>query len=71
MCLQPLRHGGNLPIRQQSKGAPSFEITHERAIGVTLPECEIVYAEDLGYGKRWGRKPADYAQQGIAADREA
>ena len=36
-----------------------------------LPQCKIVHAEDLGCGKRWGREPADHAQRGIAADREA
>jgi hypothetical protein len=37
MRLKPLGHGGNLPIREQGEGSPSCEITHERAIGVTIP----------------------------------
>jgi hypothetical protein len=35
--LQPLGHGSGFPIGEQGKGSPAFEITHERAIGVTLP----------------------------------
>jgi hypothetical protein len=37
MRLQPLGHGGGLPIGEQGERSPAFEITHERAIGVTLP----------------------------------
>jgi hypothetical protein len=71
MRLKPRRPGGGLPIEEEGEGAPACEITHERAIGVTIPSCEIVHAKDLGCGQSWGRAPADHAQQGMAANRAA
>ena len=47
MRQKPLRYGGSLPIRKHGEGPPPFEVQQEGAIGVTLPQREIVHAEDL------------------------
>ena len=49
MGLQPLGHGRGFPIGEQGQGPPPFQVQQEGAIGVTLPQREIVHAEDL-----WG-----------------
>ena len=55
MGLQPLGHGRGLPIGEQGQGPPPFEVQQERAIGVTLPQREIIDAEDLWGSSSRGR----------------
>ena len=71
MGLQPLRYGRGLSVGQQGQGPPLFEIQQEGAVGVTLPQRELVHAEDVRGADRRAGGTTDHAQEGVAADGEA
>ena len=71
MGLQPLGHGRGFPVGEEGQGPPPFEVQQEGAIGVTLPQREIIHAEDLRGADRGAGGAADHPQQGVATDREA
>ena len=60
----------SLPIGQQGQGPPPFEIQQERAVGVTLPQGELVHAEDLWRADHRAGGAADRPQEGVPADGE-
>jgi hypothetical protein len=49
MRLQPPGDGAGLASWEQGQGPPPFKVQYEGAVDVTLPQGEIVHAEDL-----WG-----------------
>jgi hypothetical protein len=65
MRLQPLGHGGGVPVGEQGQGPPTGEIQQERAVGMTSVQGEIIHAEDLWreHGRPGGA--ADHAQQRV------
>ena len=66
MGLQPLGHGRGFPVGEQGQGPPPGEVQQERAIGVTLPQREIVHAEDLRGADRGAGGAADHPQAGCS-----
>jgi hypothetical protein len=71
MGLQPLGDGRGFPIGEQGQGPPPGEVQQERAVGVTLPQGDIVDAEDLWGDDCGARDAADHPQPGVPADDEA
>ena len=64
-------HGRGFPVGEQGQGPPPFEVQQEGAIGMTLPQREIVHAEDLWGDHRGAGGAADHPQEGVPTDREA
>jgi hypothetical protein len=56
MRLQPLRHGGRLPVGKEGQGPTPCEVQQERALGMARAQGEIVHAEDVWGNHRgaWG-----------------
>ena len=67
VCLEPLRHCFGRAIRQKRYRLVALQIDEDRAIGVSLPQGKIIHPEHGGRGERWGRLPAEQAQQGVPA----
>jgi hypothetical protein len=71
MRLQALGHCSGLPIREQGEGPPACEVQQEGAVGVALPQREIVHAEDLRRNDRGAGGATDQPQEGVPTDGEA
>jgi hypothetical protein len=52
MGFKPLGDGAGLSIGEQGQGPPPFQVQQERTVGVTLPQGEIIDAEDPWGGHR-------------------
>jgi hypothetical protein len=71
MCLKPLGDSDSLPIGQDGQGTPPGKVQQERAIGVTLPQGEIIHAEDPRGADHRAGGAADRPQEGVPTDGEA
>jgi hypothetical protein len=69
--LRPLGDGCGLPIGEEGQRTPPGEVQQQRAIGVTLPQGEIIHAEDPRRTDRRAGGAADRSQEGVPTDGEA
>jgi hypothetical protein len=71
MLLEPLRQRGTLAVWQERDGLMAFQVDEDGAICVAFPEGEIVHSQHGGRGqwRRW--LPAEQAEEGVPAHREA
>jgi len=64
---QPLRHRRGGALREQGHRLTALEVDQDGAVGLALPQGEIVHPEHPGRGERRGRLPAEQAQERVPA----
>jgi len=69
MLDQPVLHRLGRAVREELHHLVPLEIDHDRPIGSTLAEGEVVDGKDSRCLARWDPESADLAHEGIPADR--
>jgi len=64
---QPLRHRRGGALREPGHRLTALEVDQDRAVGLALPQGEIVHPKHPGRGKRRGRLPAEQTQARVPA----
>ncbi len=71
MLPEPLGQGLAGAIWEKCHGLATFQIDQHGAIGLALPQGEVIHPEHRGGRQRRDRQPPEQAQQRIAAHRQA